>query len=284
MTGTITVLRREPGTALHRQLFMVLRDQITRGLYSPGDLLPNEDELCGLFGVSRITVRRAVSDLERLGLVEKQPGRGTFVRVDPQVARPAATLGMIESLSKQARDTDVEVLQVENVRPPLTIAAQLQLGNTERAVHASRLRSAQGTPLMVTEAWVPEHIGKHVTASGLKKRALFEILLAAGIRFGRVVQEVTAVAADPYHAGLLQTDVGAPLLRLTRLIYDQRRKPVQHLTVHVTSQRSRILMDVSAEAINTLGAGHIMHDMLSGDGETAQKPQRAGQRQGARDD
>jgi GntR family transcriptional regulator len=270
----MTALRREPGTALHRQLFMVLRDQITRGLYSPGDLIPKEDELCSLFGVSRITVRRAVSDLEKLGLVEKQPGRGTFVRVDSRLARPAATLGMIESLSKQARDTDVQVLQVETVRAPPAIATQLRLGHTDRAVHASRLRSAQGTPLMVTDAWVPEHIGKHVTAAALKKRALFEILLAEGIRFGRVVQEVTAVAADPYHAGLLQTDVGAPLLRLTRLIYDLGRKPVQYLTVHITSQRSRILMDISAEAINTLGAGHIVHDMLNGDGTASRKAKR----------
>jgi GntR family transcriptional regulator len=284
MTGTMTALRREPGTALHRQLFMVLRDQITRGLYSPGDLLPNEDELCSLFGVSRITVRRAVSDLERLGLVEKQPGRGTFVRLDSRVARPAATLGMIESLSKQARDTEVRVLRVETVRAPPAIATQLQLRTTDRAVHASRLRSAQGTPLMVTDAWVPEQIGKHVTAAVLKKRALFEILLAEGIRFGRVVQEVTAVAADPYHAGLLQTDVGAPLLRLTRLIYDLDRKPVQHLTVHVTSERSRILMDVSAEAINTLGAGHIVHDLLDGDAKTSRKARPAGRRKGGRND
>jgi GntR family transcriptional regulator len=270
----MTALRREPGTALHRQLFMVLRDQITRGLYSPGDLIPKEDELCSLFGVSRITVRRAVSDLEKLGLVEKQPGRGTFVRVDSRLARPAATLGMIESLSKQARDTDVQVLQVETVRAPPAIATQLRLGHTDRAVHASRLRSAQGTPLMVTDAWVPEHIGKHVTAAALKKRALFELLLAEGIRFGRVVQEVTAVAADPYHAGLLQTDVGAPLLRLTRLIYDLGRKPVQYLTVHITSQRSRILMDISAEAINTLGAGHIVHDILNGGGTASRKAKR----------
>jgi GntR family transcriptional regulator len=276
MTNTMTVLKREPGTALHRQLFMVLRDQITRGLYSPGDLIPKEDELGSRFGVSRITVRRAVSDLEQLGLVEKQPGRGTFVLVDHRVVRPAATLSMIESLSKQARDTDVNVLQVETARPPATIATQLQLRIMERAVHASRLRSAHGTPLMITDAWVPEHIGRHVTVSELKKHALFEILLAEGIRFGRVVQEVTAVAADPYHAGLLKTDIGAPLLRLTRLIYDQRRIPVQHLTVHVTSQRSRILMDISAEAINTLGTGHIMHDIVSD--EKSPKAERAGQR------
>lgn len=258
----MTVLRREPGTALHRQLFMVLRDQITRGLYQAGDLIPKEDDLCARFGVSRITVRRAVTDLEQLGLVEKRPGRGTFVRADPRGMRPTATLGLIGALAKQARDTDVQVLSVETATVPPAIALQLGLAADARAVHASRLRSADGVPLMVTEAWVPENIGRHVTAAALKKRALFEILLAEGVKFGRVVQEVTAVAADPYYAGLLQTDVATPLLRMTRLLYDVADQPVQHLTIHVSSQRSRILMDVPAGSINTLSAGHITHDLL----------------------
>ena len=122
--------------------------------------------------------------------------------------------------------------------------------------------TADGVPLMVTEAWVPEHVGRHVTAAALKKRALFEILMAEGVKFGRVVQEVTAVAADPHYAGLLQTDVATPLLRMTRLLYDTADQPIQHLTIHVSSQRSRILMDVPADAINTLSAGHITHDLL----------------------
>ncbi|WP_043117349.1 GntR family transcriptional regulator, partial [Pseudacidovorax intermedius] len=72
---------RTPGTSLHRQLFMVLRDEIVRGEYASG-LLPKEEALCERFGVSRITVRRALADLAAQQLVERRHGRGTFVRND----------------------------------------------------------------------------------------------------------------------------------------------------------------------------------------------------------
>ncbi len=254
-------LRREPGTALHRQLFMVLRDQIAQGAYRVGELIPAEDALCAQFDVSRITVRRAVSDLEHLGLVEKRPGRGTFVRAVPRAQRPQPSFGLIESLGRQARETEVTVLKVETALAPPTVAQQLQLEAGAVAVHAVRLRSAHGTPMMVTDAWVPQEVGRHVTASELQKRALFEILMAEGIKFGRVIQEVTAVAADPVLAGLLRVDLGAPLVRLVRLLHDRRKRPVQYITIHFTGERSRVLMEVPAEAVNTMGAGQIVHDL-----------------------
>lgn len=254
-------LRREPGTALHRQLFMVLRDQIAQGAYAVGDVIPPEDALCAQFDVSRITVRRAVSDLEQLGLVEKRPGRGTFVRAAPRASRPQPNFGLLEALGEQARETDVTVLKVETAPAPPTVALQLQLAAGAAAVHAVRLRSVQGTPMMVTDAWVPHDLGRHVTEAELRRRALFEILADEGVKFGRVIQEMTAVAADPVLAGLLRVDLGAPLVRLVRLMHDRRKRPVQYITIHCCGERSRLLMEVPAEAINTTGAGRIVHDL-----------------------
>ena len=260
MTESPTSLRKDPGTALHRQLFLVLRDQIARGAYVQGDVIPPEDALCEKFGVSRITVRRAITDLEQLGIVEKRQGRGTYVRAVPRPLRTHATLGLLDSLTKAARETEVRVLRVEVLAVPPAVGAALGLADGEFAVHAVRLRSAGSTPLMVTDAWVPERVGRKVTAAALQKHALFEILMNEGVKFGRVVQEVTAVSADPELASLLQVDIGSPLLRMLRILYDRRKLPVQHLVIHVTSERSRILMDVSAELVNTVGAGQIVHD------------------------
>ena len=259
-TAIAPLLSRKPGTALLRQLFMVLRDQIAQGIYPVGGLIPPEDALCAQFDVSRITVRRAVSDLEQLGLVEKRPGRGTFVRAAPRPLRPQASFGLLDSLGRQARETEVTVQKVEMVSPPSVVAQQLQLPDGEVAVHAVRLRSVHGVPVMATDAWVPRAVGQHVSEAELKKRALFEILIAEGVKFGRVIQEMTAVAADPVLANLLQVDVGAPLVRLVRLLHDRRKRPVQYITIHFTGERSRILMDVAADAVNTTGAGQIVHD------------------------
>ena len=74
------------------------------------------------------------------------------------------------------------------------------------------------------------------------------------------IQKISAEAADPYRASLLRTPVSAPLIRLTRLLHDRNDRPVQHLKVHVSPDRSRILMDISADQIDTLAAGHVAHD------------------------
>lgn len=252
---------RTPGTALHRQLFMVLRDEIVRGEYASG-LLPKEEALCERFGVSRITVRRALADLAAQGLVERRHGRGTFVRSDRlPLARARPSLSLIDSLRQAAIDTQVQVLKVEQTEPPLDVAALLQLAPGEKAVHALRLRSIDGTPVMLTDAWVPARLGRQVTAATLRKQALYEILLAQGVKFGRVIQEITAEVSDPVRARLMQTEVGMPLLKIVRVIHDPQARPVQYITVTMTPERSRILMDIPGETVNTLSAGQFLHEV-----------------------
>jgi DNA-binding GntR family transcriptional regulator len=162
---------------------------------------------------------------------------------------------------KAALETDVEVIEVAQSVAPPDVAALLQLAPDEKAVHALRLRSIGGVPVMLTDAWVPARLGKRVSASALRKHALYEILMAQGVKFGRVVQEITAAVADPARARLLQVETGAPLLKMVRLLHDLDAQPVQHLTVSLTAERSRILMDIAGETINTLTAGQVVHDV-----------------------
>jgi GntR family transcriptional regulator len=270
---TAHTLQRSPGTSLHRQLFMVLREQILSGVYGAGMPIPKEDELCDRFNVSRITVRRAVADLEQQGLLIRQQGKGTFVRADMPSPRASVSLGLVDSLKKTAGETDVEVLVVEHAPAPGAVAQSLGLTPGKPAVHATRLRKAGAVPLMVTDAWVPERVGKGITATALKKKALYELLMAQGVKFGRVVQEISAVSASPLFAGLLQAELGSPLLKLTRVLYDQDGEPVQHLTVHATPERSRILVDLSADTINSLTTGQFFHDVGGGTARTSKRPE-----------
>lgn len=251
---------RADGTSLHRQLFLVLRDQIRRGAHAPGDALPTEEALCERFGVSRVTVRRALADLQAQGFVERRHGRGTYVRSDLPLPQPAVNLSVLQSLRQTAQETQVQVLAVRTEVPPALVRAQLQLAAGAPAVHALRLRHAGTTPLMLTDAWVPESAGRKVTEAALKRKPMYQILLDQGVVFGRVIQDISAEAADPPLASLLQTAVSAPLIRMTRLTHDRQDRPVLHLTVHLSPERSRIVMDISAEQIDTLGAGHIVHD------------------------
>jgi GntR family transcriptional regulator len=254
-------LTRAQGVALHRQLYLVLRDHIKRGVWPAGSALPTEEKLCAQFAVSRITVRRALADLQAQGLAERRPGVGTFVRGDPAAAASAAapTLNFVDTLRMHAETTQVRVIEVLRAVPPPDIAASLQLAPGELALHAVRLRLIDEVPVMMTDAWVPDRLGRKITAAALKKHALYEVLMAQGVQFGRVVQEITAVAADPRPAMHLGIEPGVPLLKLVRLLHDLESRPVQHLVAVMPPERGRVLMDIKGDQVNTLSAGYIVH-------------------------
>jgi GntR family transcriptional regulator len=252
-------LPRVKGAALHRQLFLLLRAQILDGSFPPGSALPTEDRLCETYGVSRITVRRTLSDLEAEKLVERRQGRGTFVKTDAPPARPAATLNLIGSLRQTADSTKTKVLLFEHVVPPPAIASLLNLGDQALAYHVIRLRSSRTAPAMLTDAWVPDNLGVDLTPAALQKSPLYVLLMRHGIRFDRVVQEITAVAAETMPAEHLQVEIGMPLLKVTRLLYDPAARPIQYLNALVVPERSRLLMDITGDDINTLSAGYITH-------------------------
>jgi GntR family transcriptional regulator len=256
-----STLQHVPGISLHRQLYLVLRDRILRGVWPQGGALPKEEALCEQFGVSRITVRRALADLAAQGLIDRRHGRGSFVREHLRTPRADATLNLLEGLQQSAKETQVRVLAVQHATAPLDIARLLQIADGETAVHALRLRSIHETPVQLTDAWVPAAFGHKVTATALKKQALYEILLAQGVSFGRTIQDISCEAADPQRARLLKTEAGAPLLKLTRLVHDLNEMPVQHITAYMSPERSRILMDIPGASINTLSAGQIVHDV-----------------------
>jgi GntR family transcriptional regulator len=269
-------LTRAKGTALHRQIFLVLKDGIAQGTYAPGAALPKEEALVQLFGVARATVRRALADLESDGLVQRRHGSGTYVSEDLATSANMSALSFIDELKHTAQTTDVRVVTLETVSPPPGVNAILQVPRGGHVVHAVRVRMAGGVPLMITEAWVPAEIGRDITAAALKRSPMYAVLNALGVTFGRVVQEITAESADPYRAALLECDLSTALIRMSRVMHDHVGRPVMYVTAHLTPRYSRILMEIPGDAIDTLSAGHIIHDpSLVGSGATRIKRKKA---------
>ena len=101
----MTVLSTDAGVPLHRQLFLVLHDEIDRGVIAPGDALPTEQTLCDQFGVSRITVRRALADLAEQGYIERRQGVGSFVREHAQSEPVSAGRSYLDGLRQTQFET-----------------------------------------------------------------------------------------------------------------------------------------------------------------------------------
>ena len=179
------------GMPLHHQLYLVLRDQIAGGALAPGDPLPSEQELGVLYGVSRITVRRALQELSDEAAVVKRPGRGTFVADGTWSAATRVPATLRDVLRQAHDDTAVDIVEFDHRLPSKAAVAALELDPTDPVIRVLRVRRIRSVPVMVTEAWVPTRFADQVTEENLATTALYELLERSGVVFGRVIQEIT---------------------------------------------------------------------------------------------
>ena len=164
---------RDAGVPLHRQLYLVLHDEIGRGALAAGEALPTEQSLCDQFGVSRITVRRALADLAEAGLIERRHGVGSFVtEQSPRRPRRQRRSYLDEHAAGRVRDRG----RRDRVRRPAHCrprwCARLRTPRPARCTCCACDANARtGEPLMVTEAWLPAELADVVTETALARRA-----------------------------------------------------------------------------------------------------------------
>src|SRR6201986_1529424 len=115
----------DAGVPLHRQLFLVLHDEIDRGVLAPGAALPTEQTLCDQFGVSRITVRRALADLAEHGYIERRHGVGSFVRQRGRSDEAPSVGSYMDGLRQTQFQTSIEVVEHDIRIPPSSIGEAL---------------------------------------------------------------------------------------------------------------------------------------------------------------
>jgi GntR family transcriptional regulator len=256
----MTVLSTDAGVPLHRQLFLVLHDEIDRGVMAPGDALPTEQTLCDQFGVSRITVRRALADLAEQGYIERRQGVGSFVREHAPSEPEPAGRSYMDGLRQTQFETEVDIVELGARRPPRPIAEALE--SSGELLHIVRVRRQRrtGEPLIVTDAWLPAYLSDTLTESALLRAALYELLADAGVVVDRVQHEITAEIAGPRNANLLDTAIGAALLRLNRLAF-VGGAPHHHVSVLLSPNRSRVVMSQSAAELETGDGMAITHDV-----------------------
>ena len=123
----------------------------------PGDLLPSRAELAAAAGVSLITVRRALAELEQQGRVHSHQGVGTFVARPRLVSEPARAGGLLGTLAEEhgAHEITTKVGGVLRGRPSETLAHALQLGPGDDVWQVQRLRVIDGRPMIAELAVIP---------------------------------------------------------------------------------------------------------------------------------
>jgi GntR family transcriptional regulator len=212
---------------LYQQLKQRLRTEIARGEYKPGDQLPAEPELIQQFGVSRITVRQALSDLAAEGLVVRRHGKGTFVaerRIQHDLVR---LTDFVEDMELAGVAPSSRVIAFAHEPASAAVASALMLQAEAEVVRVDRLRLANGEPIACDTAWLPLRYGALLSESDLAAETIIHVLeVRFTIPIERGVFYFTAAAASEMCAQALQVAPGSPLLVIERVSFTHNEEPV----------------------------------------------------------
>jgi DNA-binding GntR family transcriptional regulator len=216
---------RSSPVPLYHQVVQGIEAAIHSGALESGSRLDNEIELASKLKLSRPTMRKAMDELVRSGLLVRKRGVGTQV-VSSQVRRHLELSSLFDDLKRTGQKPTTDVLEFRHGAADPDISEALDLPAGVNVYHFTRLRCVGGKPLALMENWVRDDITE-ITEDGLRKLGLYQILRDAGVNFRLATQRIGATVADKRQAGLLETTPGSALVTMERTAVDDAGRNVE---------------------------------------------------------
>lgn len=217
-------LTQASATPLYQQIINKIRSQISSGMINVGDMLPTEAELCEQYSVSRITIRKALAELEKQGIVERKQGKGTFISVPAQKAKLNDVNSFHDTCRMNNRKASTRVLQNKSMPASKRDCDELHVAQGSHIVETVRLHYADGVPVILEE----NHFSmaySYLLDSDLTG-SLYGMLRELGIEPSQAIHEVSLRPASAVAAKYLKVTEGTPLIHLHEVIYDKKGRPL----------------------------------------------------------
>lgn len=224
-----------PTLALYEQVKDFIVRKVQQGVWRAGDRLPSEHELVAQFGISRMTVNRALRDLVAEGRIVRVAGVGSFVAED----KPQSTLLQIANLASEIRQRGhayrCDVLTVERTGATRAVATALDVRKGTPVFHTLCLHRENGVPVQLEDRHVNPRLAPGFIAQDFEAMPPSEYLVR-NVPFDQMEHMVDAVLPSPEQAALLEMPATEPCLLLTRRTWS-RGVPVT--VVHCLHPASR---------------------------------------------
>lgn len=231
MTTKTPKTERESANPLYNQVVEGIRAKIESGAYKINSKIPTEPELCEEYGVSRITVRRAVEELEAEGLLVRRQGKGTFVTEKAAKVAEKAVYSFNEACKILGKEASSRVIGARTVKATPEDMEGLSLPDNSRVVEIDRVRYADSDAVLIERAHFPMAFS-YLLESNLKG-SIYELLRTYGVKPSWASKEISLIEADENKASLLGVEQGSALILVKEVVYDQKDRPlhVSHLYV-----------------------------------------------------
>lgn len=201
----------------YRQIREILRTH-ARTVCQPGYRLPPERELAEGFNVARKTLRQAIDSLVEDQVLKRVVGVGTFV-AHPKVDLQVRLNSYSEEMVRRGMVPDAHVLRFEEVPASGSLSRHMEIDEGAPVIRFSRLLLADGKPMSLDENFMPSEL----VPGFLNDPPPISLYQSLHERYNLILEwgedQIESTAATSEHAGLLQVDVGFPLLRITRYAF-----------------------------------------------------------------
>ena len=211
------------GTMSHAPKYVQIKEDIRRKILSKewvdGCRIPVEAEFCEMYGVSRITVRKALSELQAEGYLVKIQGKGTYVRRQMHDQHLSKFYSFNEELSKRGVKEKAEVLELSVVAASGEIAAQLEIEEGASVIRIYRIRSTEHCPYAIETSYIPSSLSVTMTEQIINENGLYRTLAQNGVIVDSARESFMAINVNKEQSILLDVRINAAAIALTRTAY-----------------------------------------------------------------
>jgi GntR family transcriptional regulator, frlABCD operon transcriptional regulator len=233
-------------TPLYDQLKQKLREAIDHGEYKQGEKLPNEAELCDLYGVSRITVRKAIQELCDEGFLERKQGKGTFV-MRKKVKREMVTVdGFTDFVRLLGKKPTKKILVCEEIKASQKLAESLQIEADAPVLRLLRLMYVDGQPFTIDETHYSLDRFPNLATHFLENVSTYDVLkniYHVNIHAGSTHKVITVDPATSLEAEYLECKTGETLFNIDKIVYDENKVPIH--TSHFKTPTAAIALTIT---------------------------------------
>ena len=230
---------------LYHQLEENLRARIHAAEFEPGAVLPTEEQICAEYGVSRITVRRALDALISQGLIVRRRGVGSFVAEPKSGIRSVRLAGSLDEFLAASGTLETRLIALDETTAPAEIAEQLQIEEGAAVVRLEAITQLKGAPIGYLNIYFPLEVGRLLDPADVESnvpiiRIMERKLNARVTRAEQVIEPDRAGAAAGRH---LDIDPQSPVLRVTRVYYTAFDRPIEVALIRYHPERYRYSID-----------------------------------------